>query len=261
MAQNTPSRGGGIFDKAPLPVIGGLAALVVIGIIVVAVALGSGGGDDDGTTATTGSTTPRSPTPTSISGGLQTSQPTAVATADLTQPTAEAENLTSISGRFVIPRFEVDAPLTYRAVGPDGIMPNPIGPDDVAYYDFSAWPGKGGAPAAGNAMFAGHVDSGHEPCDNGTEPPPCTAVLWDLNNLALGDEIHLIVDGTLYKYAVTSNEPVHASNGPWDQIVSSTAQPTLTIITCGGDFNRETGEYDQRQVVKASFIGEEPAPS
>jgi len=262
MAQNTPSRGGGIFNKAPLPVIGGLAALVVIGIIVVGVALSSGGGGDgNGGTGSTGATAQRSPTPTSISGGLLTAQPTPEATADLTQPTSQAENLQAIAGQFVIPRFNVNAPLTYRAVGPDGIMPNPEGPDDVAYYDFSAWPGKGGRPGAGNTLLAGHVDSGHEPCDNGTEPPPCTAVLWELNNLNVGDEIHLVVDGTLYKYAVTSNEPVHATNGPWDQIVSSTTAPTLTIITCGGDFNRETGEYDQRQVVKASFMGEEPAPS
>ena len=263
MAQNTPSRGGGIFDKAPLPVIGGVAALVVIGIIVAGVALSSGGddGDSPGTTGSTGATSQRSPTPTSISGGLQTAQPTPEATANLTQPTAQAENLQSIEGRFVIPRFAIDAPLTYRAVGSDGIMPNPNGPDDIAYYDFSSWSGFGGKPGAGNPVFAGHVDSGREPCNNGTVPPPCQAVLWDLNNLAVGDEVHVVVDGTMYKYAVTSNEPVHAVSGPWDQIVSSTAVPTLTIITCGGDFNRETGEYDQRQVVKAEFIGEEPAPS
>jgi hypothetical protein len=265
MAQNTPPRGGGIFDKAPLPVIGGLAALVLIGVIIAGVALSGGGGDEEpsatGSTGSTGSTALRSPTATSSSGGLQTAQPTPQATADLTQPTADAENLQSIGegDRFVIPRFEVDAPLTYRAVGTDGIMPNPDGPDDVAYYDFSAWPGKGGRPGAGNPVFAGHVDSGRVACDGGTEPPPCTAVFWDLNNLELGDEVHIIVGDTRYKYAVSSNEPVDAATGPWDQLVSSTAEPSLTIITCGGDFNRETGEYDKRQVVRADFIGEEPA--
>lgn len=262
MAQNTPSRGGGILDKAPLPVIGGLAALVVIGIIIVGVAMSSGGGDDGPSgTGSTGAIAQRSPTPTSASGGLQTAQPTPEATADLTQPTAEAENLTSLPGdsRFQIPRFNVDAPLTYRAVGTDGVMPNPAGPDDIAYYDFSAWEGKGGKPNAGNAVYSGHVDSGHEACKNGTVPPPCQAVLWDLNNLSVGDEIHVVMEGIRYKYAVTSNEPVHAVSGPWDQIVTSTAAPTLTVITCGGDFNRETGEYDHRQVVKAQFIGEEPA--
>ncbi len=264
MAQNTPSRGGGILDKAPLPVIGGAAALVVIFIIIVGVALSSGGGgNNNGPSGSSGVTALRSPTPTSISGGLQTAQPTAQATADLTQPTAQAENLPTIGdgARFQIPRFNVDAPITYRAVGGDGIMPNPESPDDVAYYDFSAWPGKGGRPGAGNPIFAGHVDSGHQPCNYGAVPPPCEAVLWDLNNLAVGDEIHVVMDGTLFKYAVTSNEPVNATTGPWDQIVSSTAEPTLTIITCGGDFNRDTGEYDKRQVVKAKFLGQEPAPS
>lgn len=263
MAQNTPPRGGGILDKAPLPVIGGAAALVVIIIIIAGVALASGGSSSNTPAGNSGVTALRSPTPTSISGGLQTAQPTAVATADLSQPTAEAENLTAVGdgSRFQIPRFNVDAPITYRAVGGDGIMPNPDSPDDVAYYDFSAWPGKGGRPGAGNPIFAGHVDSGHQPCNYGKVPPPCEAVLWDLNNLNVGDEIHVVMDGTLYKYAVTSNEPVDASSGPWDQIVSSTADPTLTIITCGGDFNRDTGEYDKRQVVKAKFLGEEPAPS
>ena len=262
MAQNTPPRGGGILDKAPLPIIGGVAALIVIGIIIVGVAMSSGGGDDE-PSAVTGSTGTTGPSPTSASGGLQTAQPTAVATADLTQPTSEAESLSSLpeNSRFVIPRFNVDAPLTYRAVGSDGVMPNPAGPDDVAYYDFNAWEGKGGQPALGNAVFSGHVDSGHEPCQNGTVPPPCTAVLWDLNNLALGDEVQVIVGDTLYRYSVTSNEPVHATEGPWDQIVSATTNPTLTIITCGGDFNRETGEYDHRQVVKAEFVGEEPVSS
>jgi sortase family protein len=250
MAQNTPSRGGSIFDKVPLPVIGGLAAVVLIGIVVVAVVLSGGGGDSGDPAAVT----------TPASGGLQTAQPTAVATADLTQPTAVAENLPSIgeNDRLIIPRFSVDAPLTYRAVGQDGVMPNPDGPDDIAYYDFSAWPGKGGRPGLGNPVFAGHVDSGHVPCANGTVQPPCEAVLWDLNNLTLGDEIHVVVGDTLYKYAVTSNEPVDAETGPWDQIVSATMEPSLTIITCGGDFNRETGEYDMRQVLKASFVAEEP---
>jgi Sortase domain len=258
MAQNTPSRGGGIFEKAPLPVIGGIAAVAVIGIIIVGVALSSGGGNDN-PTAVTGATGTKGPTATAASGGLQTAQPTAVATADLTQPTADAENLQSIDGRMVIPRFNIDAPLTYRAVGGDGVMPNPEGPDDIAYYDFSAWPGKGGRPGVGNPVFAGHVDSGHAACNHGTVPPPCTAVLWDLNNLSPNDEIHLIVGDTQYNYAVTSNEPVSAANGPWDQIVSSTADPTLTIITCGGDFNRATGEYDNRQVLKAKLVGTEPA--
>jgi hypothetical protein len=255
MANDNPS-GGGLMDsiksgRAPLPVIGGLAALVVIGIIFVAVALGGGGGDDNGGNGNV----VVGATPTASSGGLQTSVPTVEATIDLSRPTATAQNLTSIGAgdRLVISKFGVDAPLTYRSVGLDGVMPNPEGSDDIAYYDFSAWPGKGGAPGVGNAVLAGHVDSGSKPCKNGTVPPPCQAVLWDLNNLRVGDEIQLVVSGKTYTYAVKSNQPVSAANGPWDQIVSSTQTPSITIITCGGDFNRETREYTNRQVVVAEL--------
>ena len=255
MAQDNHS-GGGLLDsiksgRAPLPVIGGLAALVVIGIIFVAVALSGGGGDGDGD-----GNTAAGATPTASSGGLQTSEPTVEATIDPARPTAAAaENLTSVGpgDRLVIPKFGVDAPLTYRSVGLDGVMPNPEGSDDIAYYDFSAWPGKGGRPGAGNAVFAGHVDSGSKPCKNGTVPPPCQAVLWDLNNLRVGDEIQVVVGGQTLTYLVKSNQPISASSGPWDTIVSATQVPSITIITCGGDFNRETREYTNRQVVVAEL--------
>jgi hypothetical protein len=235
--------------RAPLPIIGGLAALVVVGIIIVVVALtaGRGGDGDDNDQA---------------SGGLRTAQPSAEATADLSRPTAEAAaNLTSISegDRVSIRAIGVDARMTYRAVGADGVMPNPAGPDDIAYYDFSAWPRKGGSGGSGNMILAGHVDSGRKACKNGTVQPPCEAVLWDLNNLGVGDEIKVTLSGVTFTYNVTSNEPVNARTGPWDQIVSTTATPSLTMITCGGDFNRETGEYDSRQVLTATFVNQVPA--
>jgi hypothetical protein len=252
MAQDN-QPGGGLLDsirsgRLPLPVIGGLAALVVIGIIFVVVALGGGGGDGDGKTAA-------GATPTASSGGLQTAGATVEATIAPDRPTAVAQNLTSIGpgDRLVIPKVGVDAPLTYRSVGPDGVMPNPEGSDDIAYYDFSAWEGKGGAPGAGNAIFAGHVDSGSKPCKNGTVPPPCQAVLWDLNNLKVGDEIQVVVSGKTYTYAVVANQPVNAASGPWGDIVSSTQTPSITIITCGGDFNRQTREYSNRQVLVAEL--------
>ncbi len=244
--------------QLPLPLLGGVAAVVVIGIILVVVALSGGGGDSDdngggGTTAAR---------PTSESGGLQTSRPTPEATIDLVRPTAQATGHWTEVGadfRFVVPRFSIDAPLTHRPVPLSGEMPNPNGPDDVAYYDFSNFGNYGGAPGlGGNAVFAGHVDSGSRPCNNGTVPPPCQAVLWDLNLLAVGDRIEIHANGDVFTYEVTSNQPVSAtlSDGTWDRIVSSTEEETLTIITCGGDFNRETREYTDRQVVTATRLVE-----
>jgi LPXTG-site transpeptidase (sortase) family protein len=230
--------------KLPLPLIGALATLVVIGLIFVVVAFSGGGGDDNGDSLTGDD---------HELAGLSTAEPPVEGTIDFDRPTVvENTNLTSVGpdDKIIISKFGISAPLTYRAVGLDGIMPNPEGSDDVAYYDFSAWPGKGGAPGkGGNAVFAGHVDSGTKPCKDGTVPPPCQAVFWDISQLKIGDEVEVQISGETTKYRITSNQPISATEGPWDQIVASTAEQTITLITCGGDFNRETREYNNRQVV------------
>jgi hypothetical protein len=239
-ASGAPAR------KLPLPLVGFVGGAVIMGAILLILTLTGGGGD--GGSGGNGHEF----------AGLATSVPAVESTIDLARPTVVANNnMTSVGtdDRIVIPKFNVSAPLTYRAVGLDGVMPNPQGPDDVAYYDFSAWPGKGGAPGmGGNGIFAGHVDSGSKACKNGSVPPPCQAVFWDINSLRIGDEVELHVAGAVNKYRVTSNQPVNAANGPWDQIVSSTAEESITLITCGGDFNRETREYNNRQVVTAVRI-------
>ncbi|MPZ50402.1 MAG: sortase [Dehalococcoidia bacterium] len=232
----------------PLPLIGALGGVVVIGLILVVVALGGGGGGDGG-----GEDDPEH-------AGLASTvvQPTIEATIDLARATVDSiTNPTSVSegDRMVISKFGVEAPLTLKTVGLDGVMPNPNGPDDVVIYDFSAWPGKGGAPGkGGNIIFSGHVDSGRVACKDGSVPPPCQAVFWDINGLRIDDEIEIQMSGESHKYRVTTNEPVNAATGPWDQIVSATAEESITLITCGGDFNRDTREYNSRQVVTAVRI-------
>jgi LPXTG-site transpeptidase (sortase) family protein len=192
------------------------------------------------------------------SAGLQPSEATPEATLDTSRPIGEASgHLSSVGSgdRLVISKIGVNAPLTHRKVPPNGVMPNPDGADDIAYYDFSSFERLGGAPGlGGNAVFAGHVDSGTKACKNGTQPPPCEAVLWDLNALRLGDVIEVHLSGKVHRYEVTSNQPIPAATGPWEKIVSATAQETVTIITCGGDFNRETREYTNRQVVTAKKV-------
>lgn len=239
--------------RLPSVALGSFAAIVVIGF---AVLLAACGGDDNNSGQTP---TPRTSPTTSAGGGLATSSlPTPVGTPLAAEPTVgAAQNLTSVGteDRLVIAKYGVNAPLTYRVVGPDGVMPNPVGADDVAYYNFDAWPGKGGAPGlGGNAVFAGHVDSGSTACKNGTVQPPCEAVFWDIGKLVVGDVVEVVVGGTTYSYSVTSNAPVSAVSGDWDSIVSARAQETITLITCGGDFNPTTREYTHRQVVVAVRI-------
>lgn len=145
--------------------------------------------------------------------------------------------------RLIIAKIGVDAPITMRVVGPDGHMPRPEGPTDVAWYDFSAFQGLGGRPGVGgNTVLSGHVDYR----DYGP------AVFWDLRKLDVGDEIVIhLSDGSEYKYVVEWNRVVDSSAAVWNDIVAYTPQESVTLITCAGTFDPSTRSYDQRRVVWA----------
>lgn len=157
------------------------------------------------------------------------------------------------SGRMRIPSAGVDAPIGQRHVGKDGVMANPTGPDDVILYDFSAWPGLGGWPGSGgNAVFAGHVDrAAHLDYANVDYLGP--GVFFGLDRVKVGDTISLELEGQSLKYKVISSKELVADNGDWSTVFA--ADPKLgdmiTIVTCGGDFNRTNHAYTNRLVVRA----------
>ena len=221
--------------------LGALLALMFIAVIGAAVACGGGDDDDSGTPTVGASATPRS-TRTPVSGGEKTPiafQPGANLTLeDLAARGAGVPARGEFRGeRLIIPKIGVDAPFTYKLVGGDGRMPNPEGPNDVAYYDFAQWPGMGGLPGAGgNVIVAGHVDYiNHGP-----------AVFWDLETLQPGDIVTVrLNDGTEVNYAIEFNKWVDPAFD-WSLIVGSTGDESITLITCTGEFSG--GHYNQRQI-------------
>jgi LPXTG-site transpeptidase (sortase) family protein len=246
-----PEESGGLKGllarRGVIPMLGAVAVLLII-IGFAGLVLSSGNGDQPQVGA--------QPTRVGESAGLATTLPTPEATIDLNRPTAvivrnpEVPAPGAEGDRFIISRFGINAPVSYKAVGPDGVMPDPNGPDDVAFYDFSTWQGLGGFPGqGGNVVVSGHVDSGRVACKNGTVPAPCQAVFWDIGKLMRGDEVEFHVGGEIFRYRVTSNQAVHAVTADWNAIVASTAEETITMITCGGNFNPQTRTYDHRQVV------------
>lgn len=242
--------------KGVIPLIGALGAVAVIGILLVAISSGS---EDGGNEAAVASPT-RAP---SDNAGIErspavvsTPEPTidlARATTVVTRPNSNIPGSNS-ADRIIITKAGVNAPITLKMVPPSGgELPSPNGADDVVFYDFSNFPGLGGFPGAGgNIIFSGHVDYGRGPCKNGTVPPPCQAVFWDISLLATGDMIEVQLQGQQYRYRVTATQDIKADDyEKWDKIWPSTAQESVTLITCGGDFNRTTREYSHRRVIMA----------
>jgi LPXTG-site transpeptidase (sortase) family protein len=89
--------------------------------------------------------------------------------------------------------------------------------------------------------MSGHVDYiNHGP-----------AVFWHLRDLRAGDVLFVVLDdGSEHGYRVTDLTYYDAENAPVADIVGQTPEPTITLITCGGDFNSRTHEYDRRLVVR-----------
>jgi LPXTG-site transpeptidase (sortase) family protein len=142
--------------------------------------------------------------------------------------------------RIVIPHIGVDAPITTKDMDADGVMEPPDGPEDVAWYGFTARPGGGS-----NAVFSAHVDyHGYGP-----------AVFADLKKLEKGDlvEVHT-ADGAVYRYEVTLSLSYPAETAPFEDIVGPTSREVITLITCAGTFDQAARRYSHRLVVRAERV-------
>jgi LPXTG-site transpeptidase (sortase) family protein len=139
--------------------------------------------------------------------------------------------------RVKAPSIGVDAPIVTLGLDAKGIMEDPPDPVSVVWYDFSAQPGY-----AGNVVLAGHVDyHNYGP-----------AVFWNLRKLTVGDRVQVTLqDGATFTYQVASLAYYDAASAPVGDIVGKTPTETLTLITCGGTFDRRAGDYDKRLVVRA----------
>jgi LPXTG-site transpeptidase (sortase) family protein len=186
-----------------------MLALVVAGVL----ACGRGGGS------------PTSPTST----------PTATAGPQF--PTSDAP-----LARLMIPSIELNQPTVPGVVDPKtNTMVAPEKPFDIAYYDFSARPGRG------NAIFAGHLDYIHVGA----------AAFWRLRDLRPGDEIQLqLADGMQLHYRVNLNKVFDPATGPWDELFKQQGAPDeVTLVTCDGGFDPNSHEYSERRVVQAVRVG------
>jgi sortase A len=183
--------------------------------------------------------------PSELMGQRRAVLPVPSPTAD-GQPTdgarpADTSSATSTRpSRVVIPEIGVDASLVVKGIDASGRMQVPDGPEDVAWYDFTARPGEGG-----NIVLSGHLDfRGYGP-----------AVFARLRDLTLGDLVEVrLEDGSTYQYVVTQSVAYEAEGAPLQEIVGPTSRETVTLITCDGTFNGDSLTYSHRLVVRAERL-------
>jgi sortase (surface protein transpeptidase) len=170
-----------------------------------------------------------------------------VASLEPTPATAPVEGVAPVE--LQVDSVGVDAPIELGNVT-DGVMQDPSGPWVVSWYEPLGKVGEGG-----NVVMAGHVDY----FNSGPDGTPGPAVFWDVRDLPNGDIIRVVdEDGKNYEYAVQWTQAYTAAELTpgviQNDIVGDTDEETLTLITCGGDFDPATGEYLQRWVVRANQV-------
>lgn len=140
---------------------------------------------------------------------------------------------------LVIPTIGIDAPVEVLQVT-DGTMQDPTGPWVVGWYEDLGRLGTGT-----NVVMAGHVDYWN------VGP----SVFFNLTQLQPGETITVLGnDGGEFDYAVMDVTLYSVDEAPIDEIVGSTGSDMLTLITCGGTFDYQTGQYLQRTVVRAERV-------
>lgn len=239
-----------------LAVVGGGVAIVVL--VVAGLGLTMGGGDDEPgvTVSEPGSTIdPSAPGPTHTAEPLPTEDPDLPTLEALREFVKEAGDPPNANiGRFKIPRIGVDAPIGERIVGSDLSLQylNPYGPADVSWYNFEVDPRFGGDIGEGeNPIFAGHVDyAALVPFAQINYRGP--GVFRDINLLNPGDVIEVTMHGKTVRYKVTWKRQIAESEGDWGSIFSADVPEgdAITLITCSGDFNPVTREYESRTVIR-----------
>ncbi|MGW4698642.1 sortase domain-containing protein [Kitasatospora cineracea] len=123
----------------------------------------------------------------------------------------------------------------------DGRLAAPADPD------VAGWWSQGPAPGSpGTAVIVGHVDSRTGP-----------AVFAGLSALRPGDEIDVrTAAGTTTAFTVQALRSYDKQGFPAEQVFGDTAGPSLRLITCSGDYDREQHAYRANLVVFAV-----PAPN
>jgi hypothetical protein len=141
---------------------------------------------------------------------------------------------------LAIERAGVDAGIERLRVI-DGVMPDPSGPWEVAWYE-----NLGALGTIGNVVMAGHIDYWN------VGP----SVFYNLGLLQPGDEIVVSGDdGKVYPFAVEWVQQFDSESMPLDEVAGPTDAQSLTLITCGGAFDYANGHYLQRTVVRANRSG------
>ena len=153
-------------------------------------------------------------------------------------PTPSAQVAVVPPVRLRIPAIDVTATVNPVGVDGNGDFAVPPSVDEVGWYRF----GPGVEATAGSVVIAGHVDSA----------ALGRGAFFRLRELDRDDRLTVEGDdGVTRNYRVVAREEYRKTKIPLDRYFARDGRPRLTLITCGGPFDRAAGHYRDNIVVTA----------
>lgn len=228
---NPDSAGGGIVHRLSrrrfaLAAPAGLASLAMLGMGATAARQEGGSSDRTGDVPTTGGARPG---PMGFDAG----------------PVAKKVGARPVA--MNIDKLAIAADVEVLNITADGTMQNPTGPFIVSWYEET-----GGLGAIGNIVLAGHVDYWN------VGPAVFYNIYWG-EQLAEGDQVSVTgEDGETYTYEVLFQQLYLVQDLTpeviTDLIFPADKEELLTLVTCGGDFDPGSGEYNSRVIVRGERV-------
>ena len=142
-----------------------------------------------------------------------------------------------------IPALNVDTTVVTVGLDEERAVEVPENIDIVGWYEHAAAPGS----QAGSAVLVGHRDG-----SGGTR-----GAFYSIGNLEIGERVEVATEfGSALQYEVVSRELI--DNRDFDanaaRLFAVDGSPRLTLITCGGLYDRKNGGYQANIVVTAEPI-------
>lgn len=173
-------------------------------------------------------------------------------------PTIEQPVEVSAPARLKIPAIDVDTKIFPVGLMPDGAIEIPEDIRYVGWYDLGVPPGVD----RGSAVLVAHRDGREQG----------RGVFYWLGNLKIDDVITVKTrDGGELPYKVVAREFIKKKRLPYEELFAVDGPHRLTLISCGGYYDRNNGGYQDNVVVTAVPMfepipvdpaeGSEPSPS
>ena len=141
--------------------------------------------------------------------------------------------------RIRVPALGTAADVVRLGLQEDGEMEVPTGAAPVGWYDRSPTPGE-----LGPAVLAGHVDFDGQ-----------RGAFAGLRGLRPGDLVVVDrADGSAATFSVDRVTEPAKSDFPTVEVYGDIHHAGLRLITCGGDYDEQTGEYEHNVVVFARLV-------